>query len=86
MEEEKDLTFSLKPYYGKKEFEEEIKKKDEKDKKVGLFRSIILKFFCLHSWDECERTNIWGESDKYPDAIILTLICKKCGKIKQINL
>lgn len=50
-----------------------------------LFLAILKKWGCAHEWDTYQTTKIYDyEYDKIPTRIKHTLICKKCGKIKQI--
>ena len=58
-----------------------------------LFLNYLHKKFCCHDWEERYRANIYintpyvvDKNKKVPDDIRVTLICKKCGKIKQIKL
>lgn len=49
--------------------------------------SFIKQFFCNHNWEEKYRVNIFEyPSSKYSCKVNITLICTKCGKIKQINV
>ena len=68
------------------EFEEEVNKKDDKEKKVGFFRTIFLKLFCLHSWYKYGEVLVCDKGAEIPHERRHTLICEKCGKIKKITL
>lgn len=49
--------------------------------------SFIKQFFCNHNWEEKYRVKTFEyPSSKYPCKVNITLICIKCGKIKQINI
>lgn len=52
-----------------------------------LIKRMFDKWFCLHTWDIHDEARVYQfESDKSPITIRKTLICSKCGKIKQIQL
>lgn len=52
-----------------------------------LIRRMIDKWFCLHTWVEYAKTHEYiGPKRDAPAFINQTLICSKCGKIKQIQL
>lgn len=58
---------------------------------MELLNRIIEKYFCLHQWFErykIEETYTKGEKCEEKTFIEtrVTLICSKCGKIKQITL
>lgn len=48
---------------------------------------LVEKLACCHRWESWHRTNIFEFPDSNrPFKIKETLICSKCGKIKQIIL
>lgn len=52
-----------------------------------MLRKLIEKWSCKHKWEIHNTTNIRDtEMPDIPTAVRRTLICKDCGKIKQINL
>ena len=54
---------------------------------IELIKQILAKWSCMHQWEVHNATNIWHDNkDPRPYAIRHTLICTKCGKIKQIKL
>jgi hypothetical protein len=50
-----------------------------------IFNKIFGKLLCCHKWSMYRTNAIMGAFEK-PIEIRETLICKKCGKIKQITL
>jgi hypothetical protein len=50
--------------------------------------NLINKWACMHDWDKFDEINVYTtHPEKAPVlSTILMLVCKKCGKIKQINL
>jgi hypothetical protein len=55
--------------------------------KNKMLRKLIEKWSCKHKWEIHNTTNIRDtEMPDIPTAVRRTLICKDCGKIKQINL
>ena len=52
-----------------------------------MLRKLIEKLSCNHKWEIHNTTNIRDtEMPDIPTEVRQTLICKECGKIKQINL
>ncbi len=51
-----------------------------------LILALFRKWSCAHEWEFYYETNEWGLKGKYPTEIHHTMICKKCGKIKRINV
>lgn len=51
-----------------------------------MFKKLINKLLCCHEWTTFSETKIYSRdtSSGLPCKIKYTLICKKCGKIKQI--
>ena len=48
---------------------------------------LLEKWACSHDWDQYHRTNVYEDDNtETPYKIKETLICKKCGKIKKIEL
>jgi hypothetical protein len=50
-----------------------------------MFKRLIDKLLCCHEWMTFSEVKMYGNSNEYPTQIKYTLICKKCGKIKQIT-
>lgn len=47
--------------------------------------SFIKQYFCNHNWEEKYRSSTYNTSEsKFPYKIEITLVCNKCGKIKQM--
>ena len=54
---------------------------------IELIKQILAKWGCMHQWQVHDESRVFhDEKDKKPYAIRHTLICTKCGKIKQIKL
>lgn len=52
-----------------------------------MLSKLIEKWSCRHKWEIHNTTNIHDtEIPDIPTEVRQTLICKECGKIKQINL
>lgn len=49
------------------------------------FDEIIEKLFCKHNWKEKYRARVVYEDGKIKSKVYI-LICKKCGKIKKVNI
>jgi Fe2+ or Zn2+ uptake regulation protein len=54
---------------------------------MGFLNDLLTKISCHHDWKVHNEVSVY-ESDrsKRPYKIVQTLICNKCGKIKQIEL
>lgn len=51
-----------------------------------MFKRLIDKLLCCHEWMTFSEVKMYGRNEnEYPTQIKYTLICKKCGKIKQIT-
>lgn len=47
---------------------------------------LLKKKYCRHEWEKYQVQQTYAdESDKLPMYVTHTLICKKCGKIKQFK-
>ena len=52
-----------------------------------MIKKLIEKWACKHLWETVNDTHVYArEKDKIPTKVRRTLICKNCGKIKQINM
>lgn len=52
-----------------------------------IIQQIVDKLFCLHEYEEKYKVDVFeDDNDTRPVATKLTLVCKKCGNIKQIKL
>jgi len=51
-----------------------------------MLRKLIEKWSCKHKWELHRTSKIYDDIPDMPTAVRQTLICKECGKIKQINL
>lgn len=52
-----------------------------------MLKQLFQKACCCHDWEERYKTRVFEtDSSSRPYEIKVTLVCKKCGKIKQINL
>ena len=52
-----------------------------------LVKRILNKIACAHEWDVYHESRVFdGDYSERPHTIKHTLICKKCGKIKQIKV
>lgn len=50
-----------------------------------MIKKLIEKWTCKHEWEEFYRRELyWFDWEKRPYKTKITLICKKCGKIKKI--
>lgn len=48
---------------------------------------LVEKWACRHEWENYRTTKSYeNASDKFPWKVEHTLICKKCGKIKKIEI
>lgn len=48
---------------------------------------LVEKWACCHEWENRHITRSYkNDYDKMPSKVELTLICKKCGKIKKIEM
>ena len=51
-----------------------------------VFIMLLTKLCCHHQWEEHSVENIFTDDDeKHPYKKVTTLICKKCGKVKQLT-
>ena len=52
-----------------------------------MFKRLIDKLLCCHEWITFSEVKMYDSSSRSerPTQIKYTLICKKCGKIKQIT-
>lgn len=54
---------------------------------MGLIKELRAKFLCCHDWELKKEVNIYANRKvKKPFEIRSTYVCRKCGKIKKINL
>lgn len=54
---------------------------------IELIKQILAKWGCMHQWQVHDESRVFhDDKDTKPYAIRHTLICTKCGKIKQIKL
>ena len=52
-----------------------------------LIKQLFTKWGCMHDWKLYHSADLYENNSKpRPYASRHTLICKKCGKIKKINL
>ena len=51
-----------------------------------MFKQLINKFLCSHKWLVHNETKVLGKIGEGLFNYRQTLICEKCGKIKQIKL
>ena len=51
-----------------------------------LFIALLEKWTCKHKWEVHRQTSTYAGDSPRPWKITQVLICKECGKIKQIEL
>lgn len=51
-----------------------------------MIKKLIAKWLCCHEWESHHTTEVYEKGQGIPWKTKETLICKKCGKIKQIIL
>ena len=58
---------------------------EESPKKIGIFRYVIERMFCHHAMEETFRVEV-KDGMGYVVGINATLVCKNCGKTKDIRI
>ena len=54
---------------------------------MGIIRRILEKWVCRHEWEILQKVSFYQESNsELPHRIAYLLSCKKCGKLKQVEI
>jgi Fe2+ or Zn2+ uptake regulation protein len=54
---------------------------------IELIKQILIKCGCMHKWKIHDESRVFhDDKDTKPYEIRQTLVCNKCGQIKQIKL